>query len=307
MKSFLRNTLIINVVGGILFVSGCANNDGNHSGNGGNVDSSQNQAEYTTTFVTNGGTTVNPLKGTITYAPVTTREGYDFVAWCRDSTLYQAVTFPFTPTSDTELYAKWSEKIRDVETVELSKNSGCVYPGINLSLTATIAPSNATNRTLTWSSSNPNVASVSSSGVVSYSGDGTTIIKATASNGVYGECTVRSGKHVTISSPTSGYLTRDDGVSAYYSGLSWSNYGAPTSDKQRGVLGWNFTMKSSSSSRGGLYIYVRDEYHKLIIEKWCQLGLITPNQSFYCSCELSIPLESFYTIELGSNGKWYKY
>ena len=306
MKNIKR--IFTYLIGLTLLLSSCTtNNNSNNGGNSGGNNNNQNQTEYTTRFETNGGTAVSPLKGTITYAPTTTKDGFDFVAWCKDSSLYQAVSFPFTPTSDTTLYAKWSEKNYEVQTVALSKTKGYVYPGINLSLSATITPSNATNKNLTWSSTNQNVASVSSSGVVTYSGNGTTIIKATASNGVFGECTVKAGKHVTVTSSTSGYLTRDDGVSGYYSGLSWSASGTPSSDKQWGALSWNFTMYSSTASRGGLYIYVYDENHNMIIEKWYQLGMITPNQSFNCSCDLGIPLESFYTIEFGTNGRWFAY
>ena len=59
-------------------------------------------------------------------------------------------------------------------------------------ITPTIVPSNATNQTLTWSSSNPAVATVNASGVVTYVGAGTTTITAAAKDGsgVKGTCTV---------------------------------------------------------------------------------------------------------------------
>ncbi len=50
-------------------------------------------------------------------------------------------------------------------------------------LTATVAPSNATNKSVTWTSSNTNVATVSSTGVVTAIADGTATITATTADG----------------------------------------------------------------------------------------------------------------------------
>jgi len=55
--------------------------------------------------------------------------------------------------------------------------------GENLNLTATIAPDNATDKTVTWSSTNEAVAVVSESGLVTAVGSGTCQIKATANDG----------------------------------------------------------------------------------------------------------------------------
>ena len=64
--------------------------------------------------------------------------------------------------------------------------SGCqssLSVGANTSLTATVLPSNATNKNVTWSSSNSNVASVNSSGVVSAVAAGSAIINVTTVSG----------------------------------------------------------------------------------------------------------------------------
>ena len=70
-----------------------------------------------------------------------------------------------------------------VAGVTLNKTSANLAVGDTLSLTATVAPTNATNKTVTWSSSNPLVATVSDDGVVTAVGAGEAIITATATNG----------------------------------------------------------------------------------------------------------------------------
>lgn len=57
-------------------------------------------------------------------------------------------------------------------------------------LSATLSPTNATNKTVTWTSSNKNVATVSSNGKIKALKEGTTTITAQASNGKKATCSV---------------------------------------------------------------------------------------------------------------------
>ena len=50
----------------------------------------------------------------------------------------------------------------------------------DITLTATVNPSNATDKSLTWKSSNPNVATVDSNGKVHAVAYGTAVISATS-------------------------------------------------------------------------------------------------------------------------------
>jgi uncharacterized protein YjdB len=77
---------------------------------------------------------------------------------------------------------------RDVDSVSL-KGELKLTQGERASLTATVLPSDADNRTVTWSSSDSSVASVNG-GVVTGIKDGTAVIKATAWNGKYVSCNV---------------------------------------------------------------------------------------------------------------------
>jgi transglutaminase/protease-like cytokinesis protein 3 len=70
-----------------------------------------------------------------------------------------------------------------VSSVELDRNTSTLAPGNVLTLTATIKPSNATNKGVSWTSSNTNVVTVSSSGVVMAVADGTAVITVTTDDG----------------------------------------------------------------------------------------------------------------------------
>ena len=73
-----------------------------------------------------------------------------------------------------------------------------------VTITPTITPSNATNKGVTWSSSNPEVATVNASGVATYVGVGTTTITATAQDGsgVKGTCTVTCTENIKVTGIT---------------------------------------------------------------------------------------------------------
>ncbi len=62
--------------------------------------------------------------------------------------------------------------------------------GMTTQLTANITPSNATDKTVTWTSSHPDVATVSKDGLVTAVGEGTTTITATTVNGLTATCSV---------------------------------------------------------------------------------------------------------------------
>ena len=78
-----------------------------------------------------------------------------------------------------------------VTGVSLSQTSAKLHSGETLALTATVSPANATNKRVTWSSSNQDVATVDENGVVTAKTEGTaTITATTADGGKKATCTV---------------------------------------------------------------------------------------------------------------------
>lgn len=67
-----------------------------------------------------------------------------------------------------------------VTGITLSHSSASLVPGDTLSLAATILPSGATEKSVTWSSNSTSVATVSQSGVVTAVSPGTAVIKVTS-------------------------------------------------------------------------------------------------------------------------------
>ena len=93
------------------------------------------------------------------------------------------------------------EKEVEVTSVSLKLNTLKLVEGETKELTATISPSDATNKTITWSSSDEKVAKVNSKGVVTAVNKGTATIVATSSNGKKANCEVTvTKKEVTKSS-----------------------------------------------------------------------------------------------------------
>lgn len=97
-----------------------------------------------------------------------------------------------------------------VTGVTLNKTSTSLYVGNTETLTATVAPDNATDKTVTWTSSNPSVATVEN-GVVSAVAPGTAVITVTTADGTKtATCTV------TVTVPVTGVTLSQTQASLYY-------------------------------------------------------------------------------------------
>ena len=78
----------------------------------------------------------------------------------------------------------------EIETIKLNNIEKQLYVGDELQLIATITPKDATDRSITWTSSDEKIATVDKSGKVVGVGIGSTTITATTSNGKTATCKI---------------------------------------------------------------------------------------------------------------------
>lgn len=77
-----------------------------------------------------------------------------------------------------------------VESITLNPNSATIKVGGKVTITPTISPDNVTDTSLSWTSSNPSIATVDNTGVVTGIAAGGTTITCTTSNGLTATSTV---------------------------------------------------------------------------------------------------------------------
>ena len=90
-----------------------------------------------------------------------------------------------------------SELIKSVTGVTISPTSATLNVGSTKLFTATVSPSDATNKAVNWTSSNTSVATVDSNGLVTAKSAGTTTITVTTIDGGY-----KKTANVTVNNPT---------------------------------------------------------------------------------------------------------
>ncbi|GAA3617722.1 hypothetical protein GCM10022396_40410 [Flavivirga amylovorans] len=98
-----------------------------------------------------------------------------------------------------------------VNGISINLSSADLEIGETVQLSETISPSNATDPSVTWSTSDASVATVNSNGLVTAQGNGTVTITVTATDGGYpATCTVNVGSITNVTgvsvSPTSASL-----------------------------------------------------------------------------------------------------
>jgi uncharacterized protein YjdB len=127
------------------------------------------------------------------------------------------VDFDYFRVDDKMTGENSSEEV-PVSGLTLNNNTLTLVQGNTAQLTATVFPSNATNNTVTWSSSNPAVATVDSLGKVTAVAEGSATITVKTVVGNYSAtCDVTvtsSGELKPFTIETSGILVRNGGVQA---------------------------------------------------------------------------------------------
>ena len=150
-----------------------------------------------------------------------------------------------------------------VASVYLDKNQQELVVGETAALVATVLPENATNKSVTWSSSNTSVATVSSRGVVTGVGAGTAIITVTTiDGGKTVTCTVTVTEPYTVATPKAVDL----GLSVKWASF---NLGASKPEEYGDYYAWGETESYYSSQDPLAWKDGKEAGYAWPSYKWC--------------------------------------
>lgn len=105
-------------------------------------------------------------------------------------------------TPETVIKDGLCKKMIQADSITLDKTEIGLKPNATAKLTATVSPANASDKDVTWSSSDTTVATVTNTGSVKAVKNGTAVITAKTGNGLAAQCTV------TVSTPISSFSVK---------------------------------------------------------------------------------------------------
>lgn len=157
------------------------------------------------------------------------RVGYKFNGWhTKSNAVYGYNLDNYLATASTTLYAAW-EEISNIDNISINKTNIELATKKSEQLELYNVPEGST---ITWTSSNPNVATVDNNGKVSAQTYGTAVISATVTKGdetIKLFCNVQTKFYDVLASTMSGYSqiywAADNGVTQGYNG---GEYFGPT-------------------------------------------------------------------------------
>jgi len=138
-------------------------------------------------------------------ARVETRAGYDYQAFIYGNALGTAVVTATTTDGGFAASCTVTVEPYPVTGVSLNRSAMAVIVGGQEQLEATVAPSNAINKAIAWSSNNNAVATVSASGLVEGLSAGTAVITVTTQDGgLTADCAVTVSQSVLFAKVVAG-------------------------------------------------------------------------------------------------------
>ena len=163
-----------------------------------------------------------------------------------------------------------------VTSVTLNKPSTALYVGETETLTATVAPAEATVKTVSWSSSNTSVATVSA-GKITTKAFGTTTITATSTDDgtKYGECVVTVMKSVVLD--VTKFDTLDQALTGITAGTTsysdWSGKSSAGANKSSAIYAGNSAASHgiqlrTDNNNSGIVTTTSGGYAKSISLTW---------------------------------------
>ena len=240
--------------------------------------------------------------------------GKVFSAWCN---LYNDDVFHFggnyDPNQGVTFYFSKGLATVDVASVTLNKNSATLTVGDTESLTATVSPDGATDKTVTWSTNDANVATVAN-GVVTAQGIGTATITVTATNGTddtsddkQATCTVT----VTAEQPVTVATKADPFTTGTYYATFYDSTTSYVADCEvyyaTANAGGRFTLEKAEGNviKAGEGVILKATGETVTLTK-------TTTEASYDSLltgsNTETSVENALVLSLGKNGVWfYKY
>lgn len=105
-----------------------------------------------------------------------------------------------TATTSNGVTAKYTFQVHEkaVEAIAINDHDLSLFEGTSRDLSADITPTDATDSTVNWTSSDPEIAEVTESGVLTALRSGTAVITAAASNGLSDSITVDVTKVISV-------------------------------------------------------------------------------------------------------------
>ena len=144
-----------------------------------------------------------------------------------------------------------------VTSITLSQTSLLLSVGTTQTLTATVLPSNATDKSVTWTSTDTGVATVSLAGTVSAvaSGSCTVVCSAKDGSGVYAECQV----NVTVGTPVTSITLNQTAIALTVGGSQTLTATVLPADATNKTLAWssNDTSVASVNDSGKVTAHTR--------------------------------------------------
>ena len=171
------------------------------------------------------------------------------------------LTILTTVTMATTIVSCKKDKDVNVTDVTLSKNTFELLIGEEFTLTATVLPDNATNKNLTWLSSDPNVATVINGTVTAVSGGLTNIIVTTNDKNRTDTCVVMVSwntemfgvaNFATTQTWTIGSQTWSDAVQTSFCSNK-TTFNGGVIDWGASVFTFNIDCRSNSDHKGDLF------------------------------------------------------
>lgn len=177
-----------------------------------------------------------------------------------------------------------------VASVSLNETTHTLNVGENFTLTATVNPSNADNKSVTWSSSNESVATVNN-GVVTAHAVGNATIKVTTQDGgktATCEVTVNPAPQVDVESVSLNYTDRTLSVGKSFTLTATVN---PTNATNKNVT-WSSNNESVATVTNGVV--------KAVAEGEAKITVTTEDREFTAICTVTVNASSETPIWTGN-------